>query len=70
MNFLTDGFWIWCDASTYYLERYGLAPDRGLVGHIRARGFVPPGVDGAALHRALARLDEPVTDEPAWIAGG
>ena len=48
MNFRTDGFWIWTDASTYYLERYRLSPDPLLVAHVRQRDFQPPVVDGVA----------------------
>jgi hypothetical protein len=69
MNFRTDGQWIWSDATAYYLEQYGLAPDADLVAHIRHRGFVVPEVDGAAIHRALAALQEPEAHEPAWTYG-
>ena len=67
MNFRTDGSWIWSDGVTYYLEQYGLAPDAGLVAHIERLNFVAPEVDGAAIHRALAVLQEPSADEPAWL---
>jgi hypothetical protein len=50
----TDGFWLWCEASAYYLEQHGLAPEARLLGHIRGRGYVVPTVDGAARYRALA----------------
>jgi hypothetical protein len=69
MNFRTDGFWIWSDTATYYLDRYGLAPDPDLVAHICRRRFEPPEVDGAALHRALVALQEPSATEPAWTFG-
>jgi len=69
MNFRTDGYWIWSDAAVYYLEQYGLPPDADLVAHIQRRGFVFPEVDGAAIHRALAVLQEPAADEPAWTYG-
>ncbi len=69
MNYRTDGHWIWSDAAVYYLEQYGLAPDADLVAHIQRRGFVLPEVDGAAVHRALAALQEPAADEPTWIYG-
>jgi hypothetical protein len=67
MDVRTDGRWIWSDAITYYLERYGLAPDAELVAHIERLDFVPPEVDGAAIHRALAVLPEPAADEPTWL---
>jgi hypothetical protein len=68
MDFRTDGQWIWSDATVYYLERYGLAPDTDLVAHIRRLRFVMPEVDGTAIHRALAALQEPAADE-AWTYG-
>jgi hypothetical protein len=69
MNFRTDGRWIWSDAAIYYLERYGLAPDPELVAHVRRLNYTSPEVDGAAIHRALAALQEPPADEPAWTYG-
>jgi hypothetical protein len=69
MNFVTDGRWIWTDATTYYLERHRLLPDPDLVEHIRARGYRFAEVDGPAIHRALAVLQEPSTEEPAWSYG-
>jgi len=36
----TDGEWIWPAAVGYYLHRYRLPPQPGLVAHIRARGFL------------------------------
>jgi len=35
----TDGAWIWPAAVGYYLHRYRLPPQSGLLEHIRARGF-------------------------------
>lgn len=69
MNYRTDGQWIWSDATAYYLERYGLAPEADLVTHIRNKRFVVPELDGAAIHRALAALREPAADEPTWTYG-
>jgi hypothetical protein len=69
MNFRTDGRWIWNDATTYYLKQYGLTPDLELVAHIERLDFVRPEIDGAAIHRALAALQEPAADEPAWTYG-
>ncbi|OXM47920.1 hypothetical protein [Amycolatopsis alba] len=69
MNFLTDGTWIWTDTVTYYLENHGLAPESGLLGHIRARGTVapvPPDVVGRAAGFVLA---PPAERTPVWSAG-
>jgi hypothetical protein len=54
----TDGFWLWCEASAYYLERHGMAPDPGLLAHIRSCEYVIPGVDGAARYRAMAVFEQ------------
>jgi hypothetical protein len=62
----TDGTWIWTDATTYYLEEYGLEPPAGLLAHIRDAYFSAPEVDGATRHRALdflTRQDESPQDE-------
>lgn len=63
MSFRTDGRWIWSDASTYYLERYGLSPDPRLVAHARGLDFHMPVVDGAARYRAMAELTSPTAGE-------
>ncbi|MGW7365829.1 hypothetical protein ACWGI8_20910 [Streptomyces sp. NPDC054841] len=69
LGFSTDGYWVWNDASLYYLEQHGLAPTEGLLAHVKATGYQCPSVDGAGLHRAMAAiLDEP-SDEPAWTLG-
>jgi hypothetical protein len=66
MNVRTDGAWIWTDATTYYLERYNLMPDPGLLRHIRAAGYRMPEVDRVAIHRATAVLQEPPENAPRW----
>jgi hypothetical protein len=52
----TDGEWVWPDAVAYYLERYHLAPEPGLAGHISARGFQPTEPGAAALRNVRAFL--------------
>ncbi|GAB3158673.1 hypothetical protein GCM10027290_62320 [Micromonospora sonneratiae] len=71
LGFRTDGFWIWNEATTYYLERYGLAPDPSLLGHIRRRNHVfdVDALDGATIHRAMEVLRRPVDEEAAWVFG-
>ena len=66
MSFRTDGTWVWSDASTYYLQAHGLLPDPAMIEHIRAAGHVRPPVHDVALFRAMAKLREPIDDEPAW----
>ena len=36
-SFRTDGRWIWTDSVTYYLDRYGIAPDADLTEHIESQ---------------------------------
>jgi hypothetical protein len=69
MSFRTDGTWVWSDATTYYLDTHGLLPDPGLVAHIRSVDYICPGVDGPARHRAMAALQAPSDEEPAWTYG-
>src|SRR6266542_3876981 len=70
MNFRTDGTWIWTDTTTYYLARHNLAPDPELLDHIRAADYSLPRLDGVAIHRAMAVLQEPPEEEPVWTFNG
>lgn len=70
MSFRTDGRWIWTDTTTYYLERHWLAPDPALLAHIRDARYAIPEVDDVAVHRAMAVLQGPPTQEPVWTVGG
>jgi hypothetical protein len=63
MGFRTDGLWIWCDATAYFLRRHHVAPDPELLRHIRARGYEPSTVDIVALHRAVAALESVTIDD-------
>jgi hypothetical protein len=66
MSLITDGSWIWSEATTYYLEVYGIAPDRGLLAHIRARRYAPSMIDGASLHRIMVFAHDPAIDNQIW----
>jgi hypothetical protein len=70
MNFRTDGTWIWTDTTTYYLQRHNLTPDDELMEHIRAADYQMPTLDGVAIHRAMAVLQEPADEEPVWTYDG
>jgi hypothetical protein len=70
MNFRTDGTWIWTDTTTYYLERHNLAPDPELLDHIRVADYRIPELDGVAIHRTMAVLQEPAEEEPVWTYDG
>ncbi|OXM48469.1 hypothetical protein CFP71_32400 [Amycolatopsis thailandensis] len=69
-NFLTDGTWIWTDTVTYYLENHGMAPEPGLLGHIRARGTTPGPVPADVVQRAAGFVLAPPAERTAvWRAG-
>ncbi|MDH6108927.1 hypothetical protein P3T36_006280 [Kitasatospora sp. MAP12-15] len=77
MSYRTDGVWIWTDTITYYLEEYGLAPEPGLLAHLRqrVRAGVGPSADADAdvLERAVAFILTPPPEEeaePVWTLGG
>ena len=61
----TDGTWVWADTTGYYLERYGIAPDPGLLDHMRGRGFAAPEATSVAVHLAMVALSSG-HDEPVW----
>ena len=52
----TDGRWAWTDLAPYYLRTYGLAPDPGLLEHVRANGYQVPELGHVARQRVLAEL--------------
>lgn len=52
MKFSTDGTWIWPGAVAYYLEKYGMPPEREFLDHIRGRDYQPPEVSDEALEAA------------------
>jgi hypothetical protein len=62
MDIRTDGYFVWSDATRYYLARYGLRPDPALLAHVRGRGYRFPAVDGAAMHRASAAVYASLVD--------
>ncbi|WP_037902573.1 hypothetical protein [Streptomyces sp. NRRL S-350] len=67
LNYRTDGEWIWTDTVTYYLEEYDLAPEPGLLAHLRERGDARPQPDAATLQRAADFvLHPPRPAEPVW----
>jgi hypothetical protein len=46
-SYLTDGVWIWCEASVYYLQTHVLAPSPAFVDHIARQGYRCPPVEEA-----------------------
>lgn len=72
MGYRTDGEWIWTDTVTYYLDEYGLAPEAGLLAHVRSRmdeQRVAPASE--VLEQAVAFILTPPTEEnePVWNVG-
>jgi hypothetical protein len=59
MSFRTDGSWVWTDTVAYYLEEHGLAPEPGLLHHIRTAAGPPRTPDHATLARAAAAIMAP-----------
>jgi hypothetical protein len=55
-GFKTDGEWIWPASAAYYLERYHLAPDPGLLEHILARGGTMTEPGDAAMRDVYASM--------------
>jgi len=58
LTFRTDGVWVWNDATSYFLERYGLAPEPDLLEHLRGRQEHSPEVSDVTLHRILSHLQQ------------
>ncbi|WP_067494854.1 hypothetical protein [Actinoplanes sp. TFC3] len=68
MSYRTDGHWLWTESVAYYLRAYRLAPEPGLLAHIRAASGLPA-PDPAAEHRALALLFQSAALIPAASPG-
>ncbi|GAA3622191.1 hypothetical protein GCM10022223_43870 [Kineosporia mesophila] len=66
LTFRTDGHWVWTDTISYYLERYGLAPEPELLSYLRLTQDAGPEVSDVALHRVLSFLQRPDEGEPVW----
>jgi hypothetical protein len=72
MSFRTDGEWIWTDTIAYYLDEYGLAPESGLLAHIRAQADVQRAEPAPeVLEQAVAFILTPPAEEnePVWNVG-
>lgn len=37
----TDGEYVWTGPVTYYVQKYGVAPDAAFLAHVRARDYEP-----------------------------
>ncbi|MCW2946798.1 MAG: hypothetical protein JWR24_3515 [Actinoallomurus sp.] len=55
-EYRTDGSWVWPASVSYYLRAHRVAPERGLVEHIRSRGFQVPDVDQGTRDAAVAAI--------------
>jgi hypothetical protein len=67
LTFRTDGRWVWTDATSYYLDEHGIAPDPDLARYVE-HGRHPERVDDVALHRVLAHLlSAPQGQDGVWL---
>ena len=55
-EYRTDGTWIWPASVAHYLRAHGVAPERGLVEHIRAGDYRIPDVDQDVRQAAAAAI--------------
>jgi hypothetical protein len=69
LHLRTDGAWVWSEATMYYLEQYGLAPDPDLTAHLDKRAEPEP-LDEVSVHRALVYLLHPRPDAQTWHPPG
>jgi hypothetical protein len=67
LGFRSDGQWVWPDAVAYYLKRHRLAPDPGLVAHLRDTR--PRPLTRVVRHQVRAALLTPSEGSPVWQAG-
>jgi hypothetical protein len=42
VGYRSDGVWVWQEATGYYLDRYGVAPEDALLEHVQRQGYRPP----------------------------
>jgi hypothetical protein len=55
-EYRTDGSWVWPASVAYYLRTHGVAPERGLVEHIRAGDYRIPDVGQDVRQAAAAAI--------------
>ena len=76
VGYRSDGTWVWQEASAYYLDRYGVAPEDALLEHIHRRGYAAPAelpTQALADAEAAALSGTPTEDQPrdceyfAWV---
>lgn len=76
VGYRSDGTWVWQEASAYYLDRYGVAPEDALLEHIHRRGYAAPAelpAQALADAEAAALSGTPTEDQPrdceyfAWV---
>lgn len=63
VGYRSDGAWVWADASLYYLERHGLAPDADLCAHIGAGPGPPQQLTRLQRHLVFETVTSPDPDE-------
>jgi hypothetical protein len=55
-EYRTDGVWVWPASVAYYLRTHGVAPERGLVEHIRSHDYQIPDIDQRVRDAAEAAI--------------
>nr|WP_042184449.1 hypothetical protein [Kibdelosporangium sp. MJ126-NF4]CEL16303.1 hypothetical protein [Kibdelosporangium sp. MJ126-NF4]CTQ94227.1 hypothetical protein [Kibdelosporangium sp. MJ126-NF4] len=66
-GYRTDGVWTWPETASYYLNRYGIAPDADLLTHIDRGGAAEPPDDVACEMAATAVLHPKTEVKPLWV---
>jgi hypothetical protein len=76
IGYRSDGTWVWQEASAYYLDRYGVAPEEALLEHIQRHGYTPPvelSAEATAAAESAALSATPAEPQPtacryyAWV---
>ncbi len=58
LSIRTDGRWAWSESWAYFADRYGFAPEPGLLERIRSADYRPPRLDDDTLAQIARRLRE------------
>jgi hypothetical protein len=63
LDLRSDGFWVWSDASAYYLAQHDVRPPQGLLDRALDIGGTAAGLDSVTYHRVLEALAGPVEED-------
>jgi hypothetical protein len=65
LDLRSDGFWVWSDASAYYLAEHDVRPPQGLVDRALDIGGTAASLDSVTYHRVLEALAGPAEEGSA-----